>query len=96
MKKYILALIIAMNGVSVHAVLPPLYETIKEYKALLDDPRLVDSLTSGESIIAINKQYNTFEVVTNQRRLIVKVEYDQQSQPGPAEFHLEFSEPVKK
>lgn len=81
---------------SSYAVLPPLYETIKEYKALLDDPRLADSFTSGESIIAINRNYNTFDVITNQRKLTVKVEYDEVKRPGPAEFHLEFSEPVSR
>lgn len=77
-----------------YAVLPPLYESVKEFKALLNDPRLTENLTSGEPILAIEKEYTDFTVTTNEHTMKVKVVYEEMARPGPNEFHLEFSTPI--
>lgn len=95
MKKLaLLSLLLFGSATSSHALLPPLYESIKEYKALLNDPRFVDNLTSGETILDIRREHNNFEVITNQHKLNVKIVYEPQGRPGPAQFHLEFMEPI--
>lgn len=76
------------------AALPPLYQSIKEFKALLDDPKLTKNLSSGEMITEINKVDNDFEITTNKQKMNVRVVYQSQKQPGPAVFKLEFSTPI--
>lgn len=72
------------------ALLPPLYQSVKEYKALLNDPRLEKNLSSGELIQNIERTETGFEVTTNKQVLKVAVIYKKQRMPGPAEFQLEF------
>lgn len=95
MKKTVLFSILAMNfTASAFAALPPLYESINEYKALLTDSQLTHKLESGEIINAITRNETGFIIDTNKHRLTVKMIADPQKMPGPAKFHYEFGIPT--
>lgn len=95
MKKLVLATLLSFSMMnSVAAVLPPLYESLKEYKALLEDPQLTKKLESGELIMDIERSDRMFTITTNKHTLDVNIVYDAQSQPGPQNFHFEFAEPI--
>lgn len=82
---------------TVDAALPPVYQSTKEYRALLDSPNLTEILGSAEPIVSIVREENGFMVKTNRHSLRVDVIYDPMDHPGPAKFHLQFHnlEPLK-
>lgn len=89
MKKVFLG--IMLMGVStIQAVLPPLYETLAEYKALLENPQLARSLNSGEAIESIQRTDKQFLIITNKRVVTIDIIYEHQDFPGPRRFHFEF------
>lgn len=91
MKKYALTfLALVICTVSAQAALPPTYQSAKEFRALLDSPKLTESLGSGEPIESIVRDANGFVVKTNKHSLKVDVVYETMDQPGPAKFHLSF------
>lgn len=92
MKKFLLTLMVTVS-LPAWALLPPLYQSVKEYKALLNDPRLEKTLNSGEFIQNIERKDNLFEISTNKQILKVDIIYHKQRTPGPAEFQLEFRKP---
>lgn len=72
------------------AALPPLYETLKEYKALLDSPQLTENLVSADAIENIQRDNYGFLIKTNKHTMKVDVVYDPQTHPGPSKFHFVF------
>ena len=76
------------------AALPPLYQSTAEIKALMTDDRLGEKLQSGELITGIQKNDQGYEIITNQHRLQVNVDYLPGNRPGPAKFNLRFEEPA--
>lgn len=74
----------------VYAALPPLYETLKEFKSLIEDPRLENSFTSGEAIVKIERDEQGFIVSTNKRTIHVQVVYEPATMPGPEKYKLVF------
>jgi hypothetical protein len=76
------------------AALPPLYQGMKEIKAIFDDPDLLKYLTSADVIQDISKTEKGYLIKTNKQQLSVKVIYEASNVPGPVKFHLTF-EPVK-
>ena len=89
----ILTLCMALNG-SLFSALPPLYQGLKELKAIIEDKKLDQVLNAGEMIMDIRKTQDGYMIVTNQHQLNVKVVYDPASHPGPTPFHIEFQEPT--
>lgn len=81
-------------GTAVEAALPPLYQTAAEIKSMMADEQLGQKLQSGEAIMTIQKTDAGYEIVTNQHRLQVEVNYEPAKQPGPAKFKLQFGDPV--
>lgn len=79
-----------MSITSVFAALPPLYQSVKELKAILEDPELANELTSGEVIESIEKNESGYEVRSNRSHLQIDVHYKPQSMPGPVAFDLQF------
>lgn len=89
----VLALFCLLGAGSLGAILPPVYESVKEYKALLDDRQLTEKLGSGESILAIKRIDQGFFILTTRYTMSVDVIYDPTERIGPAAFHLVFHEP---
>lgn len=75
------------------AVLPPYYESLKEYKTLINDEQLNEIFNSAEAIVDIQRENNAFIITTTQNTLVVTIEYEPMSQPGPALFKLNFGKP---
>lgn len=92
MKKFILSLMLIAPTLS-YGVLPPLYSTLDEFKALINDERLPKALDSGEAIIDIRKTNDSFLITTNKHTLRVNIVRDPSKLMGPAQFHLDFSGP---
>jgi len=78
---------------SINALLPPFYESVKEYKALLDSPELSNYISAGEAIEVIERKQNVFFIRANKKNLKVDIVYDPQNHPGPAKFHFVFHPP---
>lgn len=91
MKKLIFALIFTTQ---IQAALPPLYQSLNEYKALLGNPALAEKLTSADLIESIELKEGGFLIKTNKHTLKVDLVYDPQGMPGPQKFHLVFQEPT--
>ena len=90
MKKILLSLALILPTLT-HAVLPPLYSTLDEFKSLVNDERLPKALDSGEAIIDIRKSSDdSFLITTNKHTLKIKIIRDPQKLMGPSKFHLDF------
>lgn len=91
MKLYTSFFVMAISSLAINAfgALPPLYQSIREYKALIESPEL-SQLGSAEMIKEIQRDETGFTVLSERKTLHVDVVYDPQDQPGPVKFHLEF------
>lgn len=85
-------LVQAMAATSAIAALPPLYETLAEFKSLINSKELTERLNSGEAIMNITRNDKGFTVETNKHTLDVEVVYEPTGHPGPAHYHLVFKE----
>lgn len=72
------------------ALLPPLYQTSSEIKAIMADEQLGEKLQSGEVIEKIEKNDLGYLITTNKSQLQVRVAYEPTGHPGPAHYRLEF------
>ena len=95
MKKMIFAAAIALFAISGFAVLPPFYQSSKEIKRILNDQQTHEKLGSGQQILDIKKVEGGWVITTTRFELFVDVIYLPPKQPGPAEFELEFHDPVE-
>lgn len=94
MKVYILIGCLLLLGTHIEAALPPLYQSLNEYKALLVNPQLTEKLTSADLIQSIQRESSSFLIKTNKHTLKIDVIYDPQKSPGPAKYHFVFHEAV--
>ena len=78
----------------INAVLPPLYQTANEIKAILASEDLGVYLTSGEPIMMIEKVENGYEIKTNRHKLNIEIIYQPMKHPGPAQFVLKFQKAI--
>lgn len=81
---------------SAQALLPPLYHSLKEIQAIVNDERLTEALTSADRIETISRVPEGYVVITNKSILYVDVVYRSQDKPGPGVFDLVFHEAVSK
>lgn len=97
MNFFTLSLGIAVLSCScVFAALPPFYQTLKEYKALLNDPQFEKSFTSADVIESIERSQNSFVITTNKRTVNVEISYAPATHPGPEQFTFTFKTPQEK
>lgn len=73
---------------NLESALPPLYESIAEYKALLVLPELPSHLGTSEIIQDIQRNANGFVITTTNKTLNIDLVYDPVDHPGPAKFHF--------
>ncbi len=95
MKKFMgLIATFLLFSVPTFALLPPLYEGIKEVKTILASSDLSQKLQSGEVLETIQKNDSGYLITTNKHQLQVDVVYSQTGKIGPAEYELHFHEPI--
>jgi hypothetical protein len=87
------ALSIILLQSSLSALLPPLYQSMEEFKALSVDRRLTDKFEAGESVTAITRFGDKFTVLTSSHKIIVDIVYEKAAGPGPAKFNFVFHDP---
>lgn len=95
MKKLLLLIsaYVVFNGVAFGA-LPPLWQNVAEIKAILNDPKLGEFLSSADIIHEIKKSPQGWVIVTQREELSVEVVYQAASHPGPVPFTLIFRSPT--
>ncbi len=74
------------------SALPPLYQNIREYKALIENPQLGQLMHSGEQITSIERTQMGFIVTGTQTQLEVEIVYSSEQSIGPVKFSLVFNQ----
>lgn len=90
MKKLGLVILAALVVTQADALLPPLYETSAQIKAMMSNEQLGQKLQSGEVIEKIERNEQGYEITTNKSRIQVNVVYEPSQHPGPAHYTLQF------
>jgi hypothetical protein len=91
MKKLIVCLLVMLAPIHMcYAILPPLYQSVEEIKAILKDKRLSEVLSSSNTITNIIKIDNGYSIETEDSSVVVDVIYIPTKLLGPAKFKLEF------
>lgn len=96
MKKSLIILCgyMALNS-SLPALLPPLYQSTAEIKAILSDEKLGNVLQSGDLIMDIRRTDNGYLIVTNHREVEAQIVYRQgEKSIGPAKFDVVYKAAV--
>lgn len=83
---------VLLIAASSEAALPPFYESLSEYKSLLNNQELANKWGSADTIHDIQRTEKGFIVSGRKHALEVDLVYDPQDQPGPAKFHFVFHE----
>ena len=89
MKNIVLIALLAFSPLA--AILPPLAESLRELKAILQDGRLYSLAGSAEMIDSITRTESGFLVTTTHKEIEVTVNYLPNLNIGPKPFELDFS-----
>lgn len=89
MKKLILLSVLSLN--TAYALLPPLWESVAQIKAILTDEHLKDYLDSGELIESIDRSDDGYTIKTNHSELKAIIQALPQTMPGPARYEVRFN-----
>jgi hypothetical protein len=92
---FLMMLFAALIGpISIQALLPPLYHTLSEFKAIIEDKQLIAKLESDESIISLTRlEDGNFEVLTSKHRILIDIVFEKSDLIGPGKFHLVIHDP---
>jgi hypothetical protein len=85
----LLTLCVVMAG-PVSALLPPLYQDIKEITTLLTDEAIQNVLESGDRIIEIRRIERGYQIVTNRHTVDAEIIRVPNEAPGPSKFRVVF------
>lgn len=86
---WVLAFLAFIEGKAL-ALLPPLWEGVREVKSILDDPELGQWLQSGEVLLEIKKVDEGWQLTTNKGAVLVRVVTEPAKRPGPSTYKLDF------
>lgn len=92
MTKTMLAILLASSSMA-FAALPPLAQSEREIKAILDSHETYQLLGGAEPIDQIVRTENGYLLITAHKELLVDIHY-LPAKIGPAEFELSFHPPV--
>jgi hypothetical protein len=77
------------------AVLPPFYQSVKEFQQLINHPRLCQLVETSEVITGIIRTETGYRVFTNRKMIEVEIRYGGDRKIiGPAQFEFSFSDPI--
>ena len=93
MKKIFLLVLFVGFITSGFCALPPFYQSTKEIKALITDPRFHEKLGSGQYIQSITRKDHGWLIKTPKYLLFVDVKYSYSHRIGPAEFEFIYNDP---
>lgn len=83
--------VFCLLSLNLNALLPPLYETLHQFQAIVNDPKLTDNFQSGEAILSIEQSGDgSYLIKTNHHTLEAKVESLPQNMPGPGQYKVTF------
>lgn len=94
MKKFLLLGFLLTIPFSCFALLAPIYESGREIKMILDDPRLEKSFGAGQMILSIVKNEQGYVVETQDYKLQVKVTQSPTGKIGPVGLKVDFGDAV--
>lgn len=89
MRILIFGLMALILQLELSAALPPLYQSMNEFKVLLTNQQLIDQLDSAEALVEIKREKGGFRIVTSKKTLWAELIFDPVEMPGPAKFHFE-------
>jgi hypothetical protein len=89
MRKALLAFVLLASS-PISAALPPLAQSSREIKAILESRELYQILGGAEPIEQIARTENGYLVVTAHKELLVDIHYVASNKIGPREFELYF------
>ena len=92
MRKIIFSILLLLFSSTTYAVLPPLYQSLREIDAIISDERVQNFFTSGERIEEISKNDDGYVIISNKRKVQVNVLYIPTQNIGPVKFELQFHE----
>ncbi len=90
MKKIIYTISAVLFLSTSFAVLPPLYQGLREIDAIISDDQIRDYFSSGETILEISKNENGYALISNKQKVQVDIEYLHTEVMGPSKFKLHF------
>ena len=92
MLKKIALFFTTMFAINTFAALSPFYQSIAEYKRLLNHPQLVQKIGNSRSIYSIARKGDVFKIKANECRLKAKITYTPRNDGsvGPAIFFITF------
>ncbi len=94
MKGNLLLIGILFVATAAWALLPPYYESSKEIKAILEDPTVIEKITSGRVIKSIVKTHNGYLITAGPKgecTLNVNIQYlppATRGYAGPAQYDI--------
>lgn len=90
---FTLATSVLLLGSHAEAALPPLYQSLAEFKSIINNPDIEEILVSGELITKIERDDHGYLITTNKHTLQAFIEFQPASKPGPQVFKVRFGEP---
>lgn len=90
--KKLFFIFIFLTCVKTYALLPPLYQSIKEIDQIITDERVQNELTSAEPILEVKRAEGGYIIITNRYSLFVEVNYTPQDLIRPAKFEIDVHE----
>ncbi len=94
MRKIYLSALLLLSTSSAFALLPPLYESIKEIQTILDNP--IFSNFAGEQILSITKEEGGYNIETTNYFFFAEIQTLPSKKIGPLEFTVIIKEPIRK
>jgi hypothetical protein len=91
MKKMLFVCALGLS-VQVFGALPPLYQSVAELKAILEDKRLGEQLNSAQVIQQIMRIEGGYDIRTQDYVLQIDVRALPSTRPGPQRFELHFND----
>jgi hypothetical protein len=88
--KFWLLITAALLFSRIEAALPPLFQSIREFEAVIQSEELANLLGSEEIVMSIEKQDDLFTIVTTKHTLKAKIVSLPQAMPGPRAFKVVF------
>ncbi len=76
---------------SLFALLPPLYQDIREITTMLSDDKIQNVLESGDRIVEIRKIDHGYQIVTNHCTVEAEIIHLPNETAGPSKFKVVFN-----
>jgi hypothetical protein len=95
MKKIFFLLFACLHFSTAYSILPPLYQSLEEIRAITQNQELQNYLPEGMPILEIKKVQTGYLLTTRDLQLFVEIKYLPATGLGPQQFKMIFHQPTK-